>query len=128
MIHHYGAALIEEFIEGTECTVLVAENPDDPAHPTTYQPIQYRFPEGESFKHYNLKWVNYDGLEAFPVEDPAMDALLREAASRFFLGMRGVELRTLRREGRCRRAGLHAGDQSQLRALLSADGCRAAQI
>jgi D-alanine-D-alanine ligase-like ATP-grasp enzyme len=89
MIHHYGAALIEEFIEGTECTVLVAENPEDPAHPTAYQPIQYRFPEGESFKHYNLKWVNYDGLDAFPVEDPALDALLRETAARFFLGMRG---------------------------------------
>ncbi len=90
MIHPYGAALIEEFIEGTECTVLVAENPDDPAHPTTYQPIQYRFPEGESFKHYELKWVNYDGLEAFPVADPEMDARLREAASRFFIGMRGA--------------------------------------
>ncbi len=90
MIHHYGAALVEEFIEGTECTVLVAENPDDAAHPTTYQPIQYRFPEGESFKHYELKWVNYDGLEAFPVADPELNARLREVASRFFVGMRGA--------------------------------------
>jgi D-alanine-D-alanine ligase-like ATP-grasp enzyme len=89
MIQHYGAALIEEFIEGRECTVLVAENPDDPAHPTAYQPIEYRFPAGESFKHYALKWVNYDGLEAFPVADPELDARLRDAASRFFLGMRG---------------------------------------
>jgi len=89
MIQHYGAALIEEFIEGKECTVLVAENPDDPGHPTAYQPIEYRFPEGESFKHYALKWVNYDGLEAIPVADPELDARLRDAASRFFLGMRG---------------------------------------
>jgi D-alanine-D-alanine ligase-like ATP-grasp enzyme len=89
MIRHYGAALIEEFIEGTECTVLVAENPDDPAHPTAFQPIQYRFPEGESFKHYALKWINYGGLEAFPVRDPELAARLRGAAARFFLGMRG---------------------------------------
>ncbi|MGD8319805.1 MAG: SET domain-containing protein-lysine N-methyltransferase [Gemmatimonadota bacterium] len=95
MIHHYGAALIEEFIEGIECTVLVAEDPDDPFHPTTYQPIQYRFPEGESFKHYDLKWVNYGGLEAFPVEDPELDARLRRAAADFFVGMRGASY------GRC---------------------------
>lgn len=90
MIAQFGEALVEEFIEGTECTVLVSENPDDPTSPIAYQPIQYRFPEGESFKHYELKWVDYGGLEAFPVEDPLLDAALREAASRFFRGMRGT--------------------------------------
>jgi hypothetical protein len=59
IMRRHGAALIEEFIEGTEVTVLVAENPDDPARPKTYTPIQYRFPEGESFKHASLKWVDY---------------------------------------------------------------------
>ena len=33
IMSRHGAALIEEFIEGTECTVLVAENPDDPTAP-----------------------------------------------------------------------------------------------
>lgn len=89
MIAQFGEALVEEFIEGTECTVLVAENPDDPTRPIAYQPIQYRFPPGESFKHYELKWVNYAGLEASPVEDALLDARLREAASRFFRGLRG---------------------------------------
>ena len=37
----YGAALIEEFVAGIECTVLVAENPDEPARPKTYTPLQY---------------------------------------------------------------------------------------
>ncbi len=90
MIADFGETLIEEFIEGSECTVLVSENPDDPVSPITYQPIQYRFPEGESFKHYHLKWVDYDGLEALPVTDPLLDARLREVTARFFLGMRGV--------------------------------------
>ena len=44
----YGAALIEEYVDGTECTVLVAENPEDPLRPTTYTPMQYRFPEGRA--------------------------------------------------------------------------------
>lgn len=90
MMHHYGAALVEEFIEGTECTVLVGENASDPGCPFTYQPIQYAFPAGETFKHYELKWVNYGGLDAFPVADPVLEARLRDAASRFFQGMRGT--------------------------------------
>lgn len=90
MIRHYGAALIEEFIEGMECTVLVGENADDPDNPFTYQPIQYGFPEGETFKHYNLKWVNYGGLESFPVVDPELDARVRDVSARFFQGMRGA--------------------------------------
>jgi len=85
----FGAALIEEYIDGTECTVLVAERPDGGA-PTVYQPIGYSFPEGESFKHYDLKWVTYDGLRAAPVDCPELDARLRDACSRFFQGMGGV--------------------------------------
>jgi D-alanine-D-alanine ligase-like ATP-grasp enzyme len=89
MMRCYGAALIEEYIEGTECTVLVAENPEDPTCPDTFQPIWYSFPEGEAFKHYELKWVNYGGLDAHAVEDPDLDRRLREAAATFFVGMRG---------------------------------------
>jgi D-alanine-D-alanine ligase-like ATP-grasp enzyme len=36
IMRRHGAALVEEFIAGTECTVLVAENPDDSAKPVTY--------------------------------------------------------------------------------------------
>jgi D-alanine-D-alanine ligase-like ATP-grasp enzyme len=86
----FGSALIEEFIEGAEATVLVAENVDDPTNPTTYAPLIYSFPEGETFKHYDLKWVNYDGLGAHPVEDPELDALLRRVSADFFVGMRGA--------------------------------------
>lgn len=86
----YGATLIEEFIEGKECTVLVAENPDDPLRPIVYQTLEYRFPEGESFKHYDLKWVDYAGLEAVPVENGELDRRLREVSALFFVGMRGA--------------------------------------
>jgi D-alanine-D-alanine ligase len=94
-VSRHGAALIEEFVEGTECTVLVAENPDDPLRPKTYTPIQYRFPAGESFKHAKLKWVDYDRLSSYPVADPALAARLRDEAARLFLALRGASF------GRC---------------------------
>ena len=90
-----GRALIEEFVEGAECTVLVAENPDDPRRPKTYTPLQYRFPDGESFKHAKLKWVDYAQMTALPVEDPALDARLRDESARFFVALGGASF------GRC---------------------------
>jgi D-alanine-D-alanine ligase len=95
IMRRHGAALIEEFIDGTECTVLVAEDPDDPARPRTYTPIQYRFPEGETFKHSDMKWVQYDKMSAFPVSDPILDARLRDVSARFFVALKGASF------GRC---------------------------
>ena len=86
----YGAALIEEFIDGGEATVLVAENPADAADPTTYTPIIYRFPEGETFKHYDLKWISYHGLKATPVADPGLEEQLRRMSARMFRGLHGT--------------------------------------
>ncbi len=95
IISRYRAALVEEYVDGIECTVLVAENPADPARPTTYTPMQYRFPKGEAFKHADLKWVDYDRLSSFPVEDPELDAQLRDVSARFFLALGGASF------GRC---------------------------
>ncbi|MGD2069953.1 MAG: hypothetical protein PVI57_14875 [Gemmatimonadota bacterium] len=90
MMDAYAGALVEEFVEGVEASVLVSENPSDPNDPVVYPPIRYRFPEGETFKHYDLKWFDYHGLEPEPVDDAALNARLREASSRFFLGLRGT--------------------------------------
>ena len=121
MMSSYGAALIEEYIDGIECTVLVAENPDDPAKPTTYMPMQYRFPDGEEFKHADMKWVDYDEMSSFPVEDPEIAARLRGRRRPFFRSARRSQLRPLRHPRRCGRHTVHAGDQPQLRRLLSRD-------
>ena len=95
MLSRHGAALVEEFIEGEECTVLVAENPQDARRPTTYVPIRYRFPAGERFKHADLKWVDYDGMTASPVADGALAARLRDVSARLFVGLDGASF------GRC---------------------------
>ncbi len=95
IISRHGAALVEEYVDGIECTVLVSENPDDPANPTTYTPLQYVFPPGESFKHSKIKWVDYDSLASAPVTDPGLEARLRTDSARFFLGLEGASF------GRC---------------------------
>ena len=95
IMRRHGAALIEEFIAGTECTVLVAENPDDPSRPSTYTPIQYRFPNGETFKHSTMKWADFGKMAAFPVDDPKLDARLRDVCARFFVALKGASF------GRC---------------------------
>ena len=87
MMTRHGGALIERYIDGIECTVLVAENPDEPARPTAYAPVQYRFPDGEHFKHADLKWVDYDALQSFPVPDERLAARLRDEAARVFVAL-----------------------------------------
>lgn len=91
----YGATLIEEFIEGREFTVLVAENPQNPDCPITYTPVEFTFPPGESFKHTDMKWRDYHLMEEFPIDDDELGSRLRKAAADFFLGIRGASF------GRC---------------------------
>lgn len=87
IMSRHGGALIEEYIDGLECTVLVAENPDDPNQPVTYTPVQYAFPKGEHFKHSDLKWVDYGGLSTAPVADPVLSDRLRDEMARFFVAI-----------------------------------------
>ena len=89
MMDHFGGALVEEFIEGRELSAMVAENPDDPSAPVVYPPVEFLFPEGESFKHEQLKWVTFDRMECVPVSDPDLAARLQEMTRRMFLGMNG---------------------------------------
>ena len=90
IMSRHGKALIEEFIAGRECTVLVCENPRSAARPTTYTPVEYHFPPGESFKHADLKWVDYDGMATAPVEEPRLARRLRRDAAAIFVGLRGA--------------------------------------
>lgn len=95
IIARYGSVLIEEFVEGREYTVFVAENPVHPTRPTTYQPIGYQFPEGESFKHEQLKWETFDDMACAPVTDRSLVRRLRDVSARFFTAIGGASY------GRC---------------------------
>lgn len=95
MLDLYGGALIEEFIDGREFTVLVAENPDDPTDPVAYLPVEFQFPAGETFKHFGMKWETYVDMNCVPVTEPSLIARLAEMAKKVFLGVEGVSY------GRC---------------------------
>ena len=88
-IEQFGRALLEEFIEGREFTCLIAENPDDENSPITFKPVEFIFPEGESFKHYNMKWVEYEKMSVAAVKDARIEKVLREQTTRLFKAMNG---------------------------------------
>jgi D-alanine-D-alanine ligase len=120
IIRRHGRALIEEFIEGAECTVLVAENPDDPARPRTYVPLRYRFPDGETFKQ---RARQVDRLRPDVCRARRRSGIGRAASRRrraLFHRAQGHELRPLRHPRRSGRYAVHAGDQPELRRVLPA--------
>lgn len=90
IIDRFGQAMVEEFIEGREFTVLVAENPDDSDHPVAYEPLEFLFPPGESFKHFDLKWINYNGMKTRPVEDRSLADQMMNASKNLFKGLNGT--------------------------------------
>lgn len=94
-IDTFGGALIEEFIEGREATVLVAENSKDPSNPFVFTPVECHFPEGETFKHFELKWCDYKGIQWAAVQEPDLSERLMEASKRIFVALGGVSY------GRC---------------------------
>jgi D-alanine-D-alanine ligase len=89
LVAAYGGALIEEFIEGREFTVLVTEPRDGEHEPLALQPVEFLFPPGETFKHFDLKWVDYQQMQTQVVDDPTLDRELREASAKVFAGLNG---------------------------------------
>ena len=88
-IEMFGRALLEEFVEGREFTCLIAENPDDQNSPITFKPVEFIFPEGESFKHYDMKWVEYEKMSVAPVKEARIEKVLRDQTARLFKAMDG---------------------------------------
>lgn len=85
----YGSVMIEEFVTGREFTVLVAENPANRFEPLAFEPIEFLFSEGESFKTYTLKVESHHPERNVPVEDPQLANRLKQAARTIFVGFEG---------------------------------------
>jgi D-alanine-D-alanine ligase len=90
MIKSFGGALIEEFIEGREFSVLVAENPDDEANPYAFTPVEEVFGDGETFKHFDLKWKDFGTIQWRPCSEEKIGQTLKEMSKKMFVALNGV--------------------------------------
>lgn len=86
-IHQFGSALVEEFIEGREFTVLVTESREGEDRPWVLPPVEFCFPKGESFKHFDLKWKHAASMQTASLENKALDQLLKESSAAIFEGL-----------------------------------------
>jgi D-alanine-D-alanine ligase len=89
IIQEFGGALIEEFIDGREFSVLVASNPSSWQEPLTYLPIEHAFEPGVTFKTFDYKWKWPTPHVRLPCNDAMLESRLREISSEIFLALRG---------------------------------------
>lgn len=91
-MEEYQLALVEEFIVGDEATILACNDASQPDGVRVFAPVQVRFPPGEDFKHFELKWESYEGMEwqQVPLTDPALPSMMAMARKAFKRMMGGV--------------------------------------
>jgi D-alanine-D-alanine ligase len=89
-VAEFGEALIEEYLDGHEFTVLVlgAIEPGNPA--MALAPVEYRFPAGSRFKTYAHKTSDQHAESNHRVDDAALAEQLRDSAVRIFNAFGGV--------------------------------------
>ncbi|CAJ1013571.1 D-ala D-ala ligase C-terminus/SET domain containing protein, putative [Leishmania lindenbergi] len=88
----YQFALVEEFVSGDEATILACNDCTQPEGVRVFPPVQVTFPEGEDFKHFQLKWASYEGMKwkQVPEMDPALQDMISIARSAFKRMMGGI--------------------------------------
>jgi hypothetical protein len=89
IIDEYGPLLVEEYISGREFTVMLAAN-EDGKTVKVFKPVEYIFPEENKFKTYALKTSELHPNANIPCTDAALEARLKDAATKIFGCFNGV--------------------------------------
>jgi len=90
IICEYDEALIEEYVDGREFTVLVVRDNKAKDGVHAYRPIEYIFDENTAFKTYSLKTSSLHPDANISVADPVLEDRLMQAAVSVFRGFGGV--------------------------------------
>jgi len=90
IIREYDEALLEEYIDGREFTVLVVSDKNSSGRVYAYRPIEYVFDEKTSFKTYALKTSSLHPHANVSVDDSVLEDRLKRAAISVFRGFGGV--------------------------------------
>lgn len=90
LLKEYPQLLVEQYIKGREFTVLVAADAHNEKKCRVFQPIEYIFPEGRTYKTYALKTSELHPESNIAVTDPSIKQQLTEAAQRIFRSFGGV--------------------------------------
>ncbi|MEO7311843.1 MAG: SET domain-containing protein-lysine N-methyltransferase [Chitinophagaceae bacterium] len=88
LLPEYDELLVEEYIDGREFTVMLAANAGGGYR--VFKPVEFIFPEGNSFKTYALKTSELHPEANITVTDLALDQRLRQAAENIFKAFNGV--------------------------------------
>src|SRR5438445_12794271 len=83
----YDQIMIEEFIEGREFNILVTENVNNIKEPFVLEPMECIFLNGETFKHYDLKWGTSLNMQYKPVDDIALQNTIMQFCKDLFVLM-----------------------------------------
>ena len=89
-VAEFGEALVEEYVDGREFTVMVLAPVDPGDRPRALAPVEYRFPPGPQFKTYAHKTSTLHPGANVAVDDAELAGRLREAAVRIFEAFGGV--------------------------------------
>ena len=89
-IDGFDEAVIDEYIDGREFSVLVCGAVGAGSDPVSLRPVEFVFPPGTRFKTYLLKAAQYLPNNNVPVQDPDLDLRLRSAAAAVFRNFAGV--------------------------------------
>ena len=92
ILKEFDKALIEEFIEGREFSVLVLSNPDSPQQPIALKPVEFLFKEENKFKFktHNLKLTQFLPDRNMPCNDKFLNKKLKDASVSIFKSFSAV--------------------------------------
>jgi D-alanine-D-alanine ligase len=90
IINDYGPLLAEEYVMGREFTVMLMADPDHEKSVIVFEPVEYIFPAGRTFKTYALKTSELHPECNVKVQDPELNKRLKEASEHVFRGFGGV--------------------------------------